>query len=229
MSNQAAFSARHPGVPVAGVFANASNLSNAGERLELLAANGSDIFDFVFDDIAPWPTSPDGGGTTLVLINPVADPDPSLPANWRASVAAGGTPGGTDADSFAAWAARNNIATGMSDDSNGNGLTNLAEYGLGLTPSSDETDGIISAQFETVTVGTTPDTYLVLRFRRNSASDDVIVTPEMSTDMTNWTPLTAAVPPDLTNPNGTEDIARRSPVPVSGGARVYVRVSVTTR
>ncbi len=229
VSNAAAFAARHPRVPFAGVFANESNLSNAGERLELLPATGPAIFDFIYDDAAPWPTSPDGTGTTLVLINPLADPDPGFAFNWRASISAGGTPGGSDADSFAAWSTRNSVAGGMSDDSNGNGLSNIVEYGLGLTPSSDETDGIFSAQFEAVTVGGAPDTYLVLRFRRNAAADDVIVVPEMSTDMVTWTPLLDAVPPVVTNPGGTEDLARRSPMPVSTDDRIYVRVSVTSR
>ena len=226
--NAAAFTARHPGVPVAGVFQDTSNLSNGGERLEFLAANGSPIFDFNYDDIAPWPTSPDGGGYSLVLINPLTDPDPGIATNWRASYAPGGSPGSADADTFAAWAARNSIAGTMSDDLDGNGLTSLAEYGLGLLPSSTETDGITSAMFETVTVAGTPDTYLVLRFRRYAAADDVTVTPQMSSDMVTWTALTDAVPPDISNPNGTEDLARRSPLPVAAGARVYVRVFVTT-
>ena len=229
MANAAAFAARHPGVPFAGVFANESNFSNSGERIELLPASGPAIFDFVYDDAPPWPTSPDGTGTTLVLINPLSAPDPGIASNWRASVSSGGTPGGGDADSFAAWAARNSVAGSMSDDSNGNGLPNIVEYGLGLTPSSTETDGIFSAQFESLTVGGNQDTYLVLRFRRNFAADDVIVTPEMSTDMVNWTPLLTAVPPVITNPGGTEDIARRSPMPVATDARVYVRVSVSSR
>ena len=78
-------------------------------------------------------------------------------------------------------------------------------------------------------VGGTPDTYLVLRCRRLAAADDVLVTPEMSTNMVNWTPLTISVPPENSNPDGTRDIVRRSPQPVSAGARVYVRVNVTTR
>ena len=158
----------------------------------------------------------------------MTEPDPALPANWRASYAPGGNPGGADADSYAAWASRNAITGAMSDDPDKNGLTNLAEYGLGLVPSASETDGIFSAQFETVTVSGTPATYLVLRYRRNAAADDVTVTPQMSTDMVNWTPLTDVVPPDVSNPNGTEDLARRSPQPITGGPRVYVRVFVTT-
>jgi hypothetical protein len=228
-SDSAAFAARHPGVPVAGTFQSGSNLSNAGERMELLAADGSHIFDFTYDDVAPWPTAPDGGGYSLVLINPASAPDPSLPANWRSSFGPGGSPGSGDADSFTAWAARNSISGTMSEDPDGNGLTNLAEYALGLIPDTGETDGIFSAEFETVVVAGTPDTYLVLRYSRNIAADDVIVTPEMSTNMATWTPLTDWVPPSTMHPDGTEDIACRSPLPVATDSRVYVRVSITTR
>jgi hypothetical protein len=229
VANQAAFEMRHPGVPVYGVFANESNLSNSGERLEFLSAAGTPIFDFVYDDKSPWPVSPDGDGFSLVLINPLSDPDPSAPSNWRASAAPGGTPGTGDADSFAAWATRNGVTGTMTDDFNGNGLSNLLEYGLGLNSAGHETDGFISARFETIEVTGVSDTYMVVRYRRNNAADDVLVTPEMSLDMVNWTPLIDDVVPPVSNPDGTLDAARRSPQPVSGGARIYVRVSVTTR
>ena len=145
------------------------------------------------------------------------------------SLVPGGTPGGTDVDSYAAWAVRHSVTGGMSVDSNNNGLTNLAEYGLGLIPNSSETDGIYSAQFESVDVGGIPGIYLVLRYRHQIAADDVIVTPEWSTDMATWTALVDQLPPFVTNSDGTEDLARRSPQPVSTGARLYVRVSVVTR
>jgi len=228
-SNAAAFAARHPGVPIAGTFQNSSNFSNSGERIELLAADGTHILDFTYDDAAPWPTSPDGGGYSLVLINPAGNPDPSMGSNWRASSVPGGSPGGTDADSYSAWATRHGIPGGMTSDPDGNGLTNLAEYGLGLLPQADETDGIYSAKFEDVNVAGTVGTYLVLRFRHNALADDVSVIPQMSTDMVNWTPLVDTVPPPTSNPDGTEDLACRSPLPVTAGSRVYVRVNVTTR
>jgi hypothetical protein len=229
VANQAAFLSRHPGATIFGVFANESNLSNSGERLELMDAAGGHIFDFTYDDKSPWPEAADGGGFSLVLINPTLAPDPAIPSNWRASVSAGGTPGWADGDTFAAWAGRNGVTGQMADDSNANGLTNLAEYGLGLTPSSADTNGFISAGFEEITVSGATDTYLVIHYRRNYAADDVTITPEMSTDLLTWTALTNEVSPPVTNPNGTEDTVRRSPMPVTGGDRVFVRVSVVTR
>jgi hypothetical protein len=67
------------------------NLSNGGERLTLVGADGAVIRDFTYDDASPWPTSPDGGGPSLTAINLTADLN--NPANWQASTAVGGSPG----------------------------------------------------------------------------------------------------------------------------------------
>jgi hypothetical protein len=67
------------------------NLSNGGEGIGLAMPGGAEIFTVTFDDITPWPTSPDGGGPSLELINPAGSP--TDPANWRASSMLGGSPG----------------------------------------------------------------------------------------------------------------------------------------
>jgi hypothetical protein len=68
-----------------------ANLSNGGERIALLGPLGEALQDFTYDDIAPWPTTPDGGGRSLEIIDPLGDATSS--ANWRASSRAGGSPG----------------------------------------------------------------------------------------------------------------------------------------
>ena len=73
-----------------------ANLSNGGERVRLLGPAGETIQDFTYDDVAPWPTSPDGGGPSLEIIDPLGDPADA--ANWRASSVNGGTPGTGAAD-----------------------------------------------------------------------------------------------------------------------------------
>jgi len=97
VQNAAAFNARYgAGLPVAGEWSALTRLSNGGDRIALINRGGAAIRDFSYDDAAPWPVTPDGAGNTLVLLNPAANPDHALAANWRASTATGGSPGAAD-------------------------------------------------------------------------------------------------------------------------------------
>jgi hypothetical protein len=98
VENLAAFNARYgSGLPVAGVFAADSRLSNTGDHLVLRDRAAALIAEFSYGDHLPWPPEADGGGFSLTLINPGSRPVASLPANWRPSRLPGGSPGGTDA------------------------------------------------------------------------------------------------------------------------------------
>ncbi|MFK8113167.1 MAG: DUF4347 domain-containing protein [Rubripirellula sp.] len=66
-------------------------LSGGGETITLLDQNGNVIDQVAYDDVAPWPTQPDGDGFTLALIDPTADNN--VASNWAASQQLGGTPG----------------------------------------------------------------------------------------------------------------------------------------
>jgi hypothetical protein len=228
-ASRAALTLRHPGLEIAGEFASETNLSNGGERLTLLSAGGQPVFDFPYSDDPPWPAAADGAGFSLVLINPVTNPDMSAGQNWRAGIAVNGKPGLADGDTYSDWALRLGIAGDAFDDTNRNGLSNLTEYALGITTPEVQTSGFESAGFETLNPGTGPDTYVVLRYRRSIAADDVTVTPEMSLDLDSWTPLTDPLPPATINPDGTESLAFRSPLPVSAGTRIYLRLSIRFR
>lgn len=81
-------------------FLNETRLSNSGERIVLVAGDGSTIRDLAYRDDFPWPIAPDGDGPSLVLINPVVNSDHSLVTNWRSSVEIGGNPGTSDATRF---------------------------------------------------------------------------------------------------------------------------------
>jgi hypothetical protein len=77
-----------------GVFPSAyfaGNLSNGGETLSLLNAAGVVVCSVNYDDAAPWPVTPDGGGYSLEVIDPLANPNDS--SNWQASTAPDGSPG----------------------------------------------------------------------------------------------------------------------------------------
>jgi hypothetical protein len=95
VSNEAAFRARYGNDPrVIGEF-NTSALSNAGEQLTLVAADGTVLIRFAYDDAAPWTPLADGQGHTLELIDVVGTPSNELgqASVWRASVGVGGSPG----------------------------------------------------------------------------------------------------------------------------------------
>ncbi|MFT4547067.1 MAG: hypothetical protein ACI9UA_001409 [Pseudoalteromonas tetraodonis] len=77
-------------------FENGTALSNGGEVIKLEDASNSTVAEFAYDDAAPWPTSPDGGGPSLVLVRPETRPDPGIATNWRPSALSGGNPGGSD-------------------------------------------------------------------------------------------------------------------------------------
>ena len=90
VANQAAFELRYGTNPqVVGVYSG--SLSNGGEQIVAQYPAGFTIADYTYDDAAPWPTSPDGGGPSLEVIDPSASLNSA--ANWQASAIDGGTPG----------------------------------------------------------------------------------------------------------------------------------------
>lgn len=145
-------------VIVASQFENGTALSNGGETLKLEDASSGTISEFRYDDQAPWPLTPDGGGTSLVLMNPTHKPDPSLASNWRPSLTDGGNPGTTDALIFSGQ---------PNGDLNGNGIPDLIDYALGE-------GGLTSMSGDTFT------------YRRRLGADDVSLEIEASSDLNSW-------------------------------------------
>lgn len=74
-------------------------LSHGGERLELTDSMGQIVDALAYGDGPPWPTGPDGNGSSLERISPAAGSD--NPDNWAAAfddtpTAAAATPGRTN-------------------------------------------------------------------------------------------------------------------------------------
>lgn len=86
--NPAAWAVRYPGVSVFGYFSGA--LDNAGERISLRNAQGRTMTSVNYSPKGLWPQEANGGGYSLELIHPLADPD--SPWSWQA-VTLRGTPG----------------------------------------------------------------------------------------------------------------------------------------
>ncbi len=116
-----------------------ANLSNSGERIALIGPLGETLQDFEFNDNAPWPSAPDGDGRSLHIIDALGDA--TDPANWRASIYVGGSPGAAD------W--------NIPGDFDGNGLVEEADaaawrasFGLALekgTGADGNRDGVVNA------------------------------------------------------------------------------------
>ncbi len=83
------FQARYPGVEVAGWYQG--SLSNGGERLDILDAQGRVLTSVEYSDTPPWPVAADGGGSSLEWVDP--DGSPGDPAVWIAAPGPGGSPG----------------------------------------------------------------------------------------------------------------------------------------
>lgn len=195
-----AFAAKFPSVTAAGVYLN--KLDNSGEELALVAANGTDVRRFTFNDHAPWPRSADGGGFSLTLIAPETNPDHAIPLNWRSSVAPNGTPGTGDAWPFGG---------DPSADSDGDGLSNLYEYAMG--------DPAIGSA-ELVGSG-------LVAFRMGAGADLARVIVEESLDLDHWTALPATSLVDVSAPES--GITVQTWQATSGSVRKFVRARVELR
>jgi hypothetical protein len=88
----AQFTATYPGARYQGTYLN--KLDGAGEKLAMVDILSVQFYEVTYNDSFPWPTSPDGLGFSLTILDPLGDPDDF--ANWRASGAIGGTPGQAD-------------------------------------------------------------------------------------------------------------------------------------
>jgi hypothetical protein len=92
-SNASAFKTRYGFTPY-GEYEG--QLDNSGERFTLKTATGDTIISLQYDDASPWPVAPDTDGSSLVPV----EVDPSGvqqdPAQWRASLSIGGSPGRDD-------------------------------------------------------------------------------------------------------------------------------------
>lgn len=234
VENAAAAAFRYgPGLPVAGEFELNTGLSNSGETITLTGPGGAVIKSFAYNDKNPWPTAADGSGYSLVLIRPASNPDHSVAQNWRPSATPAGNPGGTDITGYAAWKTSHGVVSDHGDDDQ-DGVSNVTEYLLKTDPASASSTPVLGGGIQTLSVDPgpglppVPGDYLTLTFTRDPGADDVIYTPEVSTDLGLWSAsmadlLRVSVTP---NANGTQTELWRSTVPVTGDHRRYGRIRV---
>ena len=168
VKNQAAFEVRYPAVPgaqIAGEFAGGTGLSNGGEQIVLSDAAGNTILDFEYDDRFPWSEDADGGGATLVLIDPLAAPDHGTASSWRSSRRIDGTPGG-DEDAIDLdfdglpddWELQwfGDLAQNAGGDFDLDGLDHATEFAAGTNPTTGDSDFDGVSDAAEIVAGTDP-------------------------------------------------------------------------
>lgn len=233
VKNQAAFDSRYgPGLPVAGEWDPDDRLSNGGENIKLSLGAGTALIEFIYDDNAPWPTSPDGGGPSLTLILPseTQPSDHAEPLAWQASQQAGGTPGvdGPGTSNFDTWAQANGLGAGASltADQDGDGMSNLLEYALDSNPIIDSSQDLPSGTTELIEVDGVIDRYLTLTFQRNLAASELNFIVELSANLAGWSD-TAMQVSSSDNGDGTATEVWRAPLPLTNHTSQFVRLRVT--
>ena len=237
--NQAAIELRYGGgLPIVGEWGDASlpdggsNLSNSGEQITVLAADGSVIQDFVYDDGPPWPVTPDGDGPSMELVSPFSSPDHTVAANWRASMAPAGTPG-TATGVFSSWAAGffttaeldDASVSGPDADPDHDGLSNVIELAFGSSPVSPSADRVPTGQLVEVGSGENAETYLTITFTRDPSVPGYSAAPEFGSNLETWTGAGVLLQ-TVAQPDGTETVTYRDSSPAGSGRR-FARVRVS--
>ena len=223
----AAFTSRYgAGKPIAGQWQAGDSLSNTGEEVKLSYGAGAAIQDFTYDDAVPWPTQADAGGYSLVLRAPETHPNHALAASWRASYIPGGSPGTFDRQTFAEWAAANNVTDPLADD-DFDGLSNALEYALGGTNGPANAALLPVPTLAPYTVSSVTDSYLTLAIHRPLSPDGATVTTEWSPDLSpgSWSANGVLISSTL-NGDGTIADLWRCATPASA-AHWFGRVKVT--
>jgi hypothetical protein len=224
--NAAAFQARYGAIPVAGSYAPDS-LNNGGETLTLNDATGRVILTSVWED--DWFPHADGGGWSMVPVNPSAVASLSSAAGWGLSFQRHGNPGAANGGilgtEFAGWQFGHFTAAELADpaisgsdaDPAHEGAGQLLRYALGLAPQSSALSSLPTA----VTTGG----MLRIDFRRLKRAVDIDYLVETSAALGAWTALTETPVVLHDNGDGTETVRVETPASAS---RKFARLRVQT-
>jgi hypothetical protein len=213
-------------------------LDNGGERLRLRRPGVPSLNDLgatvvplievdtlTYDDVAPWPTTPDGGGPSLERVNLVGFADDVQ--NWQASPTAGGTLGQASAHTLATWQTHHFTPAQLADplvggwmaDPDGDGINNFREWAHGLDPRNHNADPVTqSVQTEG------PNRFLQLGVRVSRSATGLSVFADITPDLDNWslgggTQIGTAID----NGDGTQTLQFRNPNAVGAG-RHFMRI-----
>jgi hypothetical protein len=201
--------------------AYSANFSDTGELVKLIytppsGGSATEIVSFTYADSPPWPKSADGMGSSLLLINPQSNPDPTVPSNWTASCGVGGQPGGVPlTTTWTAWAGLAFPAADPAsikdpeDDPDGDGIRNDLEYVFGTSPKLADPPNRVLPRAAIVADG--GESYLSLNCRVNPGASDATITVETS----------GTLAPDAWFSGPGHTVSFGTPVDSDDGSRTY--------
>ncbi len=230
VEDAAAMVARYGGAVnafIAGEFAGDTKLSNNGEAVTLLAADGAVIQSFRYSAAPPWPVAPDGGGYPIELVSAATMPDHTAPENWRLATFEGGTPAGLRqlaATAFSIWAQQYFDPTapgGVVDsrpgaDPDADGWPNLAEFAFGTIPDDPGSQPGLEVFIATID----GLRHLAVRYPMAAeASGSVLVSGEFSEGLAAWSGDTIDMGVVGNGTDGRQRRALRASAPLGEGSQ----------
>jgi len=176
VKNRAAFEFRHQNAIIAGEYSG--SLRNEGEQLVLQDANGTALRDFLYGTVFPWPEAAgDGSGFSLVLNNPLTNPNHGDPLSWRSSVDVNGTPGGDDSLPFTGDPKR---------DQDNDGYNAFLEYAMATSDTASYSNPSLKFGSESVD----GENRLTVSIPINLAAVGLQYTLQSSNKLSSWTEAT---------------------------------------
>ena len=224
LRNHLAYEARYGSLPTIQWFEYTGRLSNDGEAIVLSGANLEPILEFLYNDQLPWSTAADGTGPSLVLVNPLNDPNHGQAASWTASRNPGGSPGTTEPTGvdYATWATTSNVQGGPSDDDDHDTISNFMEFLHGSRPDAAGEAPELQINVQNLEINGEIDDYLVITYQR-SLNALGRLTIELSSDLVTWTSgsnLTELLT-QVDNGNDTTTVTVRLKNPVSAQGDLF--------
>ena len=165
------------------------SLSDTGEDVRGFDRDDQPLWSFRYNDNRQWPDTPDGGGSSLVLMDTIGG-DLSNPLVWRAGSQ---NPGVDDSiDLRSQLAARGVTFADAGKDNNGDGVPDLLAFAL-----SGDVDSVMTDRLPKVAMESHPDDASrmipTLTVFRQGRAGGIQVRLRSSTGLQNWADLDASM------------------------------------